>query len=96
MAGAAFKVHPLAFGGIAQARQGEGVVLLAVDNLPAELPCDSSTFFSGQFRALLPNILSADFAKPLEETGLSPEVKRAVIVHRGELTPAYSYLKEYL
>lgn len=81
---------------VSDGHRGDGIVVLAVDNLPAELPCDSSTFFSGQFKALLPNILSADFSKPLEETGLSPEVKRAVIVHRGELTPSYSYLKEHL
>jgi alpha-aminoadipic semialdehyde synthase len=75
---------------------GEGIVVLAVDNLPAEIPNDSSTFFSKQLSPFLPSLLEADFAKPLEHSGLCPELQRAVIVYKGQLTPSYSYLEKFI
>lgn len=75
---------------------GDGIVLLAVDNLPCELPSDSSAFFSNQLKPLAVNIVSADFDRALEDSGLSPEVQKAVIVHKGRLTARYEYLKAHL
>ncbi len=91
----AYRCDPLTRS-VSDGHKGEGIVLLAVDNLPAELPNDSSTFFSRQFKPFLPGILHADLGKSLDESGLPPEVKRGVIVYRGELTPDYAYLKEFL
>jgi alpha-aminoadipic semialdehyde synthase len=75
---------------------GDGIVLLAVDNLPCELPFDSSTFFSAQLTPLVPNILAANYEANLEESGLRPEIEKAVVVYRGELTENYQYLQKYL
>jgi hypothetical protein len=33
---------------------------------------------------------------PFEEVALPPEIKRAVIVYQGKLTPNYRYLDQYL
>lgn len=76
--------------------RGDGIVLLAVDNLPCELPDDSSTFFSNQLKPFVPDILKADYSTSLDDSGLCPEIKRAVIVYNGKLTPDYEYLKKYL
>lgn len=73
-----------------------GIVVMAVDNLPCELPRDSSVFFSRQLKTFIPNILSADYNAPLEKSGLSPEVRGAVIAYKGELTPSYRYLGKYI
>ncbi len=75
---------------------GEGIVLLAVDNLPAELPNDSSRFFSNQLRPFVPGIITADFSKPLKSSGLPDEIKRATIVYNGQLTENFKYLEQYL
>ncbi len=75
---------------------GEGIVVLAVDNLPCELAFDSSIFFSDRLKAFLPNILNADYTKPLDESGLKSEIQQAVIVYNGELTPDYRYLTSHL
>ncbi len=91
----AYLVHPESKS-ITDGYTGEGIVLLAVDNLPAELPNDSSRFFSQQLWPFVPKIVRADFNKPLEESGLPAEIKRAVIVYKGELTPPYQYLQEHL
>lgn len=87
----AYQVDPLSRE-VRDGHTGEGIVVLAVDNLPCELPYDASTFFSGQLSPLVPNILAADYAAPLEASGLSSEVMKAVIVYNGELTPDYQYL----
>jgi alpha-aminoadipic semialdehyde synthase len=38
----------------------------------------------------------ADFAAEFEKLELPPEIKKAVIVYRGKLTPDYEYLSKFL
>ena len=91
----AYRVNPVA-GTTQDGHLGEGIVLLAVDNLPCELPNDSSTFFSNQLKPFVPGLLAADYAGTLEASGLPPEIKKAVIVYNGKLTRAYEYLNGFL
>lgn len=74
----------------------QGIVVMAVDNLPTELPRESSTSFSQTLSQFVPAIAKADYAVPFDKLALPPEVKKAVIVYRGKLTPEYEYLKDYL
>lgn len=76
--------------------EGQGVVLLAVDNLPCELPRESSISFSETLLPFIPEIAQADCSAPFEQANLSPTVKRAVIAWQGELTPDYRYLEKLL
>ena len=73
---------------------GAGPVVMAVDILPTELPRDSSIDFSRALAELIPALVGADYSVSFAELVLPPELKRAVIVHRGELTPDYRYLEE--
>jgi alanine dehydrogenase len=91
----AYRVDPVA-GTIEDGHLGEGIVLLAVDNLPCELPRDASSFFSSQLSPFVPGLLSADDDRSLGASGLPPEVQRAVIVYNGRLTDDYEYLNRYL
>ncbi len=75
---------------------GRGPAVLAVYNLPAELPLESSTYFSGKLREYIPALAEARFDKPFTECGLPDVLRRAVILYRGELTPTYAYLAEYV
>lgn len=75
---------------------GEGVVILAVDILPSELPREASIYFSGVLRDFIPAIVAADYTVPFDQLALPPEIKRAVIVYQGKLTPDYQYISEYL
>ena len=75
---------------------GDGVVVMAIDNLPTELPRDASTSFSETLQRFIPALVNADYSVPFEQLDLPPEVKKAVIVYRGTLTPEYEYLKKYL
>lgn len=76
--------------------EGTGVTVLAVDNLPCEFPRDASEFFSRSLERFIPELLAADFRKPLDETGLSRTVREAVVCHRGELAPKFRHLEAAL
>ncbi len=75
---------------------GRGPVIMAVDILPSELPREASEYFSGILAPFIPAIAQADFSKPFEELDLPPEIKRAVILYHGELTPDYKYIEKFL
>jgi len=62
------------------------VDIIAVGNLPNELPRDASRYFGEQLiRFVLPDLLS----------GNSPTLDKATIVRNGKLTPHFQYLKNY-
>lgn len=75
---------------------GTGPVIMAVEILPTELPCEASAYFSNVLKKYIPAITTADYAGDFAACQLPPEIKRAVIVYRGELTPDYRYLEKYL
>jgi len=75
---------------------GEGIALMTVDNLPAEIPVESSEWFSKSLMPLVPKLFDADYSKSFDELDLIPELKNACIVYKGELTPNYKYLEEFL
>jgi alpha-aminoadipic semialdehyde synthase len=74
--------------------EGPGVTVVAVDNLPAELPVESSTSFGEMLSPFVAGLAAFDFDGPLE--GLPGEVRSAVILHGGRLTPDYRYMDSYL
>ncbi len=76
--------------------EGPGVVVMAVDILPSELPREASTDFSRILKPFLPAIARCDFSVPFEQCNLPPEIKRAVIAYRGRLTPDYQYIQKFL
>ena len=69
-------------------RQPGNITVMAVDNLPGELPRDASVDFGNQ---LMNNVL-----KDLISETESPVIERATILKDGRLTPAFEYLSDYL
>jgi hypothetical protein len=62
------------------------VDVMAVGNLPNELPRDASKYFGEQLiKYILPDLLS----------GGSPIIDGATIVKNGKLTPKFDYLQDY-
>jgi alpha-aminoadipic semialdehyde synthase len=76
--------------------KGRGVVVMAIDNLPAEIPLESSSYFSGALKSFVPAIARADYDAALQECGLPPEIQRAVILYQGEFTSPFSYMKDFV
>jgi alpha-aminoadipic semialdehyde synthase len=73
-----------------------GPNVMAVDNLPAEISRDSSEYFSESLIGYVPMILETDFSKPFDKLVLPEFLKRAIIVHKGELTPGFRYLQKFI
>jgi alanine dehydrogenase len=64
------------------------ITVMAVDNLPNELPIDASKYFSNKLSTeVLPNYMKND-----------PEgiIARATITKNGQLTANYKYLQDYV
>ena len=76
--------------------EGPGLAVMAVDILPSELPRESSEHFSRLLSPWIPALANADYQVPFDRLQLPAELKRAVIVHNGRLTPDYAYLEQYL
>jgi saccharopine dehydrogenase (NAD+, L-lysine-forming) len=76
--------------------EGAGPVVLAVDNLPCELPVESSQDFGDALMPFIPALTGADYTKPFERLDLPAPIKRAMIAYRGVLTPDYSYLSNHI
>ncbi len=85
-----------ATGEIASGTAGPGPAVLAVDFLPTELPREASEEFASTLSRFAADIGTADYSSSFENLNLPPEIKRAVIVHRGALTPDYRYLEDHL
>lgn len=75
---------------------GRGPVILAVDNLPCEVPVDASQHFGDALLRFLPALARCDWQQPFETLALKDEIRRAVVVHRGRLTPSYVHLGRHL
>lgn len=76
--------------------KGSGLLIMAVDILPSELPRESSLAFSQALYNYIPAIAQADYSVDFSNLELPAPIKRAMILHRGELTPDFKYIEEYL
>ena len=75
---------------------GHGPVVMAVEILPAELPRESSTYFSQLLKEYVPAFTNLKHPSDFEELYLPPEIKRAIILWEGHLTQDYHYLETHL
>jgi saccharopine dehydrogenase (NAD+, L-lysine-forming) len=75
---------------------GNGPVILAVFNLPAELPRDASAYFGRQLEPYVAPMARAYWDVPFGASELPAPVKVATILYHGEFTPPYQYLERYL
>lgn len=71
---------------------GRGPVVLAVDNLPSELPREATERFGDSLLRFVPALARCDWSRSFHDLALPEELHRAVVVHRGSLTPRYSSL----
>jgi alanine dehydrogenase len=69
-------------------RDENSITIMAVDNLPCEIPADASTGFGAELaERIIPLFLEGDAERVLE---------RATICKDGELTRYFGYLQDYL
>ncbi len=83
-------------GKITDGYKGNGIAVIAVDNLPCELPKESSIAFSNSLISFIPSMVKADFSVDFNKLNLPSAIKKAVILYHGELTPDYRYINKFL
>ena len=76
--------------------RGHGPVVMAVEILPAELPRESSAYFSRLLKGYVPALPDPKHPSDFDQLDLPPEIKRATILWQGRLTPDYQYLETHL
>ena len=77
--------------------EGEGVSVMAITNLPCELPRESSTEFARQLFPILKDFLKVDLKNSENPPDKIPEpFKRGLILWRGKFTPTYRYMEKFL
>ena len=76
--------------------EGRGIVVMATDNLPAEISLESSIFFSNALKPLVPAMAKADFSGNFTDCNLPDAVKKAVILYKGKFTHDYEYMKNFI
>ena len=65
----------------------DALAIMAVDNLPSELPSDSSNEFGdGIVKEVLPYLIGQDDGR----------INKATIISNGELCASYKYLNDYI
>jgi alpha-aminoadipic semialdehyde synthase len=76
--------------------KSEGVTILAVDNLPAEMPADASDDFSGLIRDYVYQIAAHGVTDITNYAAIPLEIRHAVVTQTGSLTENSHYLKKFL
>ena len=76
--------------------EASGITILAVDNLPSELPKDASAEFGSLIRDYVYQIAAHGIKDITHHAALPSEIRRAVIAQEGKLTKDFKYLKRFL
>lgn len=74
--------------------KGPGVLVCSIDNMPTQLPKESTDFFGNLLYPYALDIIQSDAKKPLDEHNFSPAVHGAIIASNGKLTPNFEYIQE--
>ncbi|MCZ6649989.1 MAG: hypothetical protein O7D35_04910 [Acidobacteria bacterium] len=75
---------------------GDGITVLAVDNLPTELPRDASRGFSSQIREYAYQVATCGLAQGEESPGVQAGVRRGLVTHDGRLTRRFAHLSDFV
>jgi alpha-aminoadipic semialdehyde synthase len=76
--------------------EGPGLSVMAIGNLPAELPREASMTFSTALKPFIPDLADLDLQGGFENAALPQPIREAVILWQGEFTPKYNYMQDFL
>ncbi len=76
--------------------EGEGLLIMAVDILPSELPREASIGFSNALSPFVEDLAKTDFSQDFENLNIPAPFKRALILHNGNFTPNFKYMEQFI
>lgn len=77
-----------------QSFAGDGFLICSIDNMPTQLPLESTDMFGNLLFPYIMDIVRSDASRPVEEENFSHVVRSAIIASNGKLRPAYEYIQE--
>lgn len=89
-------VYEPATGKIRDGFAGRGPVVMAVDNLPCELPAESSRYFSEQMHDMLDAVTAPDLSAPADRVAIPEPLRRSIIAWQGKFLPRFEYISAFL
>lgn len=89
-------VYEPATGKVRDGFAGRGPVVMAVDNLPCELPAEASRYFSHQMHGMLAGITAPDLSLPADRVAVPEPLRRSIIAWQGKLLPQFEYITAFL
>jgi alpha-aminoadipic semialdehyde synthase len=75
---------------------GRGPVMMTVDNLPCQLPKESSQHFGDALVRFVPALDACDWERGVDELDLPDAIRRAIVVHGGQLAPGFTHLRRFM
>ncbi len=75
---------------------GHGLAVMAVDNLPCEMPKDASRQFGDKLKAFFPALAQADFSRGYGSLDVPEEIRRGIILLNGTFAPAFEYMRDFI
>jgi alpha-aminoadipic semialdehyde synthase len=75
---------------------GPGIAVMAVGNLPCELPREASSAFATALTPFVPALAAADLGADFAAVELPEPIRRSVILWRGRFTPRYEQMRGFL
>ena len=71
------------------------ILYTSVDHLPAEMPKEASNHFGSQLLPFIKAVATSDPDLPFDQmTDLPNEIRKAIVVCHGQLTPNYRYIDQ--
>lgn len=77
-----------------QSFAGQGFLICSIDNMPTQLPLESTDMFGDLLFPYIMDIVRLDASKPVEEENISSVVQTAIIASNGKLRPNYEYIQD--
>lgn len=77
-----------------QSFAGDGILICSIDNMPTQLPLESTDMFGDLLFPYIMDIVRSDASKPVEEENYTNVVKSAIIASNGRLQPNYEYIQD--
>lgn len=77
-----------------QSFAGDGILICSIDNMPTQLPLESTDMFGNLLFPYIMDIVQNDASKSVDDEQMSSVVRTAIIASNGKLRPNYEYIQE--
>lgn len=77
-----------------QSFEGQGFLICSIDNMPTQLPLESTDMFGNLLFPYIMDIVRSDASKSVDEEQFCGTVSKAIIASNGQLRPSYEYIQD--